>query len=246
MILFSNRIFRRELEPPTLSPIVLAMFQRLLMVTLVLASPLGDTLKASELKWDRTEVTLEMEPDQSEIRASFVVTNYDETPVRISRIETSCGCTGSIIDRKILEPGKSSEIIAVFNRGRREGLNRNRLEVFIDGQREPVATLRMAVDIPTLIEAIPRIVFWSPNSSKTDRQVAISLDKRYVNEIIDLKYNEDRLNVVVEKNPETPEKLILKIIPDSFDSLQRETITLYARGPGGREAQAEIHSLVQP
>lgn len=206
----------------------------------------GQHLAASVLVWDRTEAELEMTPEQKEIRASFNVTNEGESTVRISRIKTSCGCTGSIIDRKILAPGATTEVIATFNRGRRRGLNENRLEVFIDSQKEAVATLRMTVEIPVLIDAVPQIVYWSPTSSKTHRQVRVSLDERYMQQIELVDFNEDRLTVLVEQNPEDPNGRILKITPHSFDELQRETIRIRASGPNNRTAEAKIHALIQP
>jgi len=82
------------------------------MRTLIILSLLNPLiLHGSNLSWDRTEVKLEMEPEQKEIRASFKVTNEGEDRIRISRIKTSCGCTGSIIDprnyvKKVLIDGE--------------------------------------------------------------------------------------------------------------------------------------------
>lgn len=206
----------------------------------------GPAIQASVLVWDRTEVSLEMAPDQKDIRATFNVTNKGDDTVRISRIKTSCGCTGSIVDRKILKPGEATEVIATFNRGRRQGMNRNRLQVFIDDQKAPVATLQMTVNIPSLVEAKPQIVFWSPKSSKTSRQVVVTLDERYVEDIEKIEFDESQIEVVVEENPEKTNSLTLKVTPRSFDSLQRETITIHASGPDGRKAQTRIQTLVQP
>jgi len=139
------------------------------MRTLIILSLLNPLiLLGSNLSWDRTEVKLEMEPEQKEIRASFKVTNEGEDRIRISRINTSCGCTGSIIDRKILNPGDTTKIIATFNKGKRQGLNRLQLDVFIDSQAEAVATLRMNVQIPNLVEAMPRVVYFQKRAARRD------------------------------------------------------------------------------
>lgn len=206
----------------------------------------GSTLSASLLTWDKTEVELEMTPDQTDIQATYRVTNSGNETVRISRIKTSCGCTGSVIDRKILEPGDSTEITATFNKGRRQGLNQNRLEVFIDHQREPVATLRMSVNIPRLVELVPQIVYWSPTNSKTARTVTVKLDPRYVNQIDGIDYDAEKLEVILEPAEKDATTRVLRILPRSFDTLQRETLTIRASGPDRRKAEAKIQSLVQP
>ncbi len=204
------------------------------------------TALSSTLTWDRTEAQLEMEPEQQIIRAAYTVTNNGDETIRISRVKTSCGCTGSIIDRKILEPGDSTEIIATFNRGKRQGLNRNRLEVFIDSQKEAVATLLMTVRIPKLVEAMPQIVYWTPSGSKSDRQVSLTLDKRYVDTILEIDYDRSKLIVTEEDDPRGEADRILRITPKSFDALYRGTITVYAGGQDGRKAEARIHAFVQP
>lgn len=207
---------------------------------------LPNILAASNLSWDRTEARLEMKPEQKEIRASFNVTNKGEDRIRISRIKTSCGCTGSIIDRKILNPGDTTEIVATFNKGKRQGLNRLQLDVFIDSQPDAVATLRMNVQIPQLIEATPKIVYWSPSGSKTERRVSLTLDKRYVDEIDGVEYDDRKLDVVKEQDPSGKATLVLRITPASYDELYRGTITVTAKGKEGRKAEAQILTLVQP
>lgn len=204
-------------------------------------------VSASELSWDQTQVHIDMKPDQEEARATFTVTNEGDETVRIGRIKTSCGCTGSVVDRKIIEPGASSEIVGVFNKGKRQGLNRNRLQVFLDNQPEPVATLMMNVQIPTLIEATPQIVYWNSQSSKSARQVRISLDEAYVDEIVEIDYDRNRLSVS-EEAPESGDGVtrILVVEPKSYTDVYRGTITVRGVGPGGRKADTRVHAFVQP
>jgi hypothetical protein len=187
-----------------------------------------------------------MTPDQEEIRATFTVTNNGDEAIRISRIKTSCGCTGSVVDRKILEPGESTGITGSFNKGKRQGLNRNRLEVFIDGQAESVATLFMNVQIPTLIEAMPRIVYWNNRASKSPRSIAVTLDKRYLDEILRIDYDRTSLSIVEKEDPKGEATRILEITPKSYENSYRGAITVYAQGAEGRTAEARIHAFVQP
>ena len=202
-------------------------------------------LHSSTLSWDRTEVDLEMTPGQKEIQASFHVTNQGDEKVRIARVNTSCGCTGSVVDRKILKPGDTTEIIATFNKGKRQGLNRLQLDVFLDSQADAVATLRMNVEIPKLIEAMPQIVYWTPSGTKSERQVALTLDKRYVDKIEKIEYDREKLDVVEETDPSGNATRILRIKPNSYDTLYRGTITIKASGKDGRKADARIMVFVQ-
>lgn len=222
------------------------MFSRIFVSTFLLCIS-AVALSGSNLTWDRTEAHIELEPEQEEARAIYTVTNQGDKAVRIARIKTSCGCTGSIVDRKIIEPGKSTEIIGTFHKGKRQGLNRNKLQVYLDNQPEPVATLLMNVKVPTLIEAMPQIVYWNKESAPTARRVRLTLDERYIDTILRIDYDRNALTVSEESgDPETGVDRVLVIEPKRFDTLYRGTVTVYGSGPDGRKADTRVHTFVQP
>jgi hypothetical protein len=213
----------------------------------VLFAACASFLSASTLVWDQTEVHIEMGPDQEEARASFTVTNEGEKVVRIARVTSNCGCTGSILNKKIIPPGESTEIVATFNKGKRQGLNRNRLQVFLDGQADAIVTLKMNVEIPTLIEAIPQIVYWRPGSSKTSRRLRLAMDERYIDAILRIDYDRSQLTVTQEPgDPKKKDGLVLAVEPKDFSKLYRGTITVYGSGADGREAETRVYAFVQP
>jgi hypothetical protein len=188
-----------------------------------------------------------MMPEQEEARATFKVTNKGEKTLRIADIKTSCGCTSSIINGKILEPGVTKEIVGVFNKGKRQGQNRYKLSVYLDKLVEPVATLSMNVRIPTLIEAKPQLVYWKKGSAKSARRIRLALDSNYIDEILRIDYDPERLRVTEE--PGTPESGVAKVLivePKSYDLPYRGAITVYGSGPNGRKAQTRVHTFIQP
>ena len=201
---------------------------------------------ASRLQWDRTEARIELQPGETEARAEYTVTNHSEETLRIARVKTSCGCTGSILDRKILQPGESTTITGTFHKGKRQGLNHNKLQVFLENQAEPVVTLHMIVQIPKLVEAKPRIVYWNSTTSKTDREVQIILDERYVTEISSIDYDRTQL-AIVETSPDHHEAArILRILPKSFNAPMRQTVSIKARGKDDLIGETRLHVFVQP
>jgi hypothetical protein len=204
-------------------------------------------LSASTLVWDRTEVNLDMGPDQKDIRTTCTGTNIGAEAVRIARIKTACGCTGSSVDKKIIGPGESTTIIATFNKGARQGLNRKKLQVFIDDHEQPVASLTLNVNIPTLIKAVPQLIYWNSTSSKTPRRVGISLEEKYVDEIERIEYDQSQLIVTEEPGaPDSDENFVLVIEPKDYEKNYRGSITIYATGSDGRKANTRLHTFVQP
>ena len=214
----------------------------MLMRSILFVFPLiacASFLDASTLVWDHTEVRIKMGPDEKEARASFKVTNEGEKVVRIARVKSNCGCTNTILNKKNLPPGESA--------GKRQGLNRNRLQVYLDSQVDALVTLKMNVQIPALIEAQPQIVFWKPESSKTPRPVHLLIDERHIDQILQIDYDRSRLTVTTESDdPKNNGPIVLKVEPKDFSKLYRGTITVYAGGPNGRKAETRVHAFVQP
>jgi len=118
--------------------------------------------------------------------------------------------------------------------------------VFLDGQSDPVATLHMVVNVPRLIDVQPQIIYWNRSSKKTERHIRITLDKRYVSELSDIEYNDSRIDVREEVDPDGKVDRILHILPKSFDTQMRETILVQANGADGLTHQARLRIFVQP
>ena len=207
---------------------------------------LPHTSRASDLEWNQTQIKIELKPDEEEAQAEFVVTNTSEEIVHITDIKTSCGCTGSILDQKTIQPGESSTIIGTFKKGNRQGLNHNRLQVFVDNQPKPIATLHMIVQIPRLINIQPPVVYWNRSSSKTQRKAHITLDENYVNKISSIEYDASLLTITEKSDPENKSGRILEIVPTSFETQLRQSIQVHAQGPDGTTAKAKLQVFVQP
>ena len=212
----------------------------------LLALLLPAAANASRLEWNQTEARIELKPDQEEAQTEFVVTNKGDETVRIARVRTSCGCTSSILNKKIINPGESTTITAIFNKGKRQGLNHNKLEVFLDDQTDPVAKLHMIVQVPKLVDSQPQIVYWNPSTARSERRVRIKLDKRYVSEITSIEYDRSTLTITAESDPDGRVDRILRILPKSFETQIRESVLIHARGADGMKAEARLHIFVQP
>ena len=230
----------------TRSPI-LKLSRKCFFEIVALASLLFTPLaQASELEWNQIRAEIELKPNEKEAKAEFLVTNVGEQTIHIDRIKTSCGCTGSILDQKSLKPGESTTIVGTFKKGNRQGLNHNQLQVFLKGQSEPVETLHMLVQVPQLIQINPYIVYWNRSSSKTERQVQIKLDKRYLSKISAIEYDSELLNISKAEDREGNFDQILTILPKSFDKQLRHTVMIKAEGEDDLSTQAKLMIFVQP
>ena len=201
---------------------------------------------ASNLSWDRTEARIELLPHESEVRASYKVTNNSDTPLRIDKLESSCGSTLSTINRRILHPGDTAKVTGIFNKGKRQGKNHSTIKVFLEGRDDPAAVLDLVAQIPVLIEASPRILYWKSDSLQKEQQIELLLDTRYVNQIANIDYNSVHLNIKKVSLSESTAKTILHVSPKRYDVPFRDTIVVFASGPNGIRSDVRIHVFVQP
>lgn len=207
---------------------------------------LVNVLSASSLTWDRTEARLQLAPNESMAKARYEVTNRSDQPLRIDRVESSCGCTGSVIGRRILKANESTAITATFNKGKRTGTNHNKLSVYIEGQQEPVATLHLIVDIPELITAKPQIVYWNSRTSQTARTVEVSLNPDYVQQLESIQFDDALVQVDRAPHTDTPHKFSLTIAPVDYSKALRHSIEIQCLTIDGTSTTQKIHVFAQP
>ena len=222
----------------------LFMLSRIAIIALTLGSTLSSL--ASDLTWDRTEARIELLPHETEVRAVYKVTNNSDAPLRINKLESSCGCTLSKIDRRILHPGETARVTGIFNKGKRQGKTHSTIKVFLEGQNNPAAVLDFVTYIPVLIETSPRLLYWKSDSPQKEKQIELLLDTRYVNQIDAIKYDSARLNVKEESSNEPIPKTIIHVSPKRYDVAFRDTIVIHASGSKGMRSEARIHIFVQP
>ena len=201
---------------------------------------------AFELNWDRTEARIELLPHEIEVRAIYRVTNNSDAPLRINKLESSSGSTLSKIDRRILYPGDTATVTGIFNKGKRQGKNHSTIKVFLEGRNNPAAVLDLVAQIPVLIEASPRILYWKSDSLQQEQKIELLLDTRYVNQIAEIDYDSVHLNVKKVSRGESTAKAILHVSPKRYDVPFRDTIIVSASGSKGIRSEARIHIFVQP
>jgi Protein of unknown function (DUF1573) len=89
--------------------------------------------------------------DDRPVEWKFTFTNRATTPVTITQVRTSCGCTTTALAKKSYGPGESGEISASFNPANRQGKERKTIKVATDDAQAG------EIELAILVEVIPRI-----------------------------------------------------------------------------------------
>ena len=72
------------------------------------------------------------------LKHTFFLKNESEKTLTIKEVNTSCGCTASKVEKKILLPGESTEIEVQFNTKGYSGLTQQYVYVHTDSLDKPI------------------------------------------------------------------------------------------------------------
>src|SRR4051812_23548529 len=71
--------------------------------------------KKTSIKWKNAEINLGEVVQNKPVIIDFEFTNTGETPVLITSVQASCGCTSSNYSKTPILPGESTKITATFS-----------------------------------------------------------------------------------------------------------------------------------
>ncbi len=75
-------------------------------------------VKKSKLEWLQTDVNLGNVPQGTPVTATYEFINKGKTPVVLTNVRTSCGCTKKSAPTEPIKPGEKSKIQATYNAAR--------------------------------------------------------------------------------------------------------------------------------
>ncbi|MBI1883725.1 MAG: DUF1573 domain-containing protein [Chlamydiae bacterium] len=108
----------------------------------------------------------------------FVFKNTGNAPLKIIKIQTSCGCTAAIAGKNELAPQESSEINVTFNSAGRQGEFSKAIQVYSNDPQSPKFELMIHGKIRTLLQIqSPTLNFGVMKlGSSAEREIKIKAD----------------------------------------------------------------------
>jgi hypothetical protein len=102
------------------------------------------------------------------VSAPFTFTNNGKAPLEISKVQPSCGCTATRLEKTVYEPGESGVIEARFNTSHFQGEVRKGIRVQTNDYRNPELLLSLEGRITPLLEIQPRFIIFGTVSSNAE------------------------------------------------------------------------------
>lgn len=89
------------------------------------------------MRWDQTTHDFGTIPINEPKKATFEVTNSGDTPLLITDVKSSCGCTGASASEGPVLPGESTIVTATYN-AKRAGAFRKTVKVKTNRSDSPI------------------------------------------------------------------------------------------------------------
>ena len=139
-------------------------------VILLLAAPLR-----AELVWEKAVQNFHRLPSDGHLETKFAFRNGGTTPVTISKVRTSCGCTSAKLAKNTYAPGETGDISVRFTFGDRKGPHRKIITVLSDDKAEPTE-LSLQVVIHEPLTITPALVFWKTGETGAAKAVQLTAE----------------------------------------------------------------------
>lgn len=102
---------------------------------------------AAKIEFTGTTFNFGKMQQRSSVEHNFVFTNTGKSDLMIRKVKSSCGCTAVSPKEKLIKPGASSSIKAIFNSGTRKGKQTKTITVITNDPVNPTVMLRVSGEV---------------------------------------------------------------------------------------------------
>jgi len=156
----------------------LSMKIRPFIVHLVRMMPLLLTLASvahAKLDFEITTQTLPTKWSDAKVEAVYKFKNTGNETVKITDMQSSCGCTVPMLEKKVYAPGESGELKTVFTPGDKIGPQVKTITLKTDLKDQPTIELTFKTDVPALPGFEPQLIYWNRGDKPDPKSIAVTL-----------------------------------------------------------------------
>lgn len=192
------------------------------------------------LVFEQETISPAVEPGMTSVEAYYSFKNAGIAPVRITEVNSNCGCTAVKWPRDPIAPGATGEIVIELAFEGRTGPLRKQVRIWTDEEEQPPIDLTISVDIPENFSLEPRLLMWRRNQAPSAKSVTVQIAS---NETMTVDEPQLEGNFTTTWTELSPGLWRLTVTPASaLDELATHRLELTARilDPVTKETQATL------
>jgi Protein of unknown function (DUF1573) len=186
------------------------------------------TSARSELEWTNPSQEFIRAPEDQEITARFAFKNIGSSPITISRIATSCGCTTSKLEKRKYEAAETGAIEVRFVFGARRGEQRKIITVATDDGRQTALELRCWIE--EYLQMKPALVFWRIGEQPDAKAIELTAANNHNIGVTSVKSSNPKVIATLETTQEG-KHYIIRVRPMGTGEKESAQLTIYTNFP---------------
>ena len=207
-------------------------------IALTMAAP-----SQAELAWEHKTVEVNGDATSTVLEAHFKFTNDGGAPVEIRKVESSCGCTTTALEKWSYQPQEHGEIVAKYTVGTHTGLQKKTILV-VANDGKPPTTLTLVAHIQEILKITPTLATWTHKAAPTPKH--LTLEWLPAGPLDEIRVESSDPDMATEVLPVTKgRKYDLLVSPRQTDRFLSAKLTLHCRA-GNQEKVFVAFATVQP
>lgn len=165
------------------------------------------------------------------VKHTFQLKNISKKILNLDRVESSCGCTATLLSKKTLRPNEIAKVTAEFNSEGFTGFQEKNIYIYEKNNPTPIYTLKIQATIQVDLEVIPMYMVFDNAIVGVDKQSIVQIINRTNRKVKILKIDNpyDNLTLKLDKYELNPGEYttIQGIFTPKVSGLIRGSFTIY-------------------
>ncbi|HEY5894160.1 MAG TPA: DUF1573 domain-containing protein [Chthoniobacterales bacterium] len=195
---------------------------------------------SAAIEWENNEVTLAAKPTDKSVSGTFKFKNTGDSPVTITEVRPTCGCTTTELTKTTYRPGESGSIVAHFDIGSRVGEQAKEIVVTSDDRPNAPKVLVFKVIIDDPLSVTGASMTWESTGKPAPQQFKIQAREGYKIHIADVRTSnryfaaklttvEEGASYVIDVTPTTLDEKAFGLLVVTTDYPATDPRVLYAK-----------------
>lgn len=135
------------------------------------------------------------------VKHTFQLKNISKQTLNLDRVESSCGCTATLLSKKNLKPNEIAKVTAEFNSEGFSGFQEKHIYVYEKNNPSPIYTLTIQATVKVELEIVPMYMVFDNAIVGVDKQSMVQIINRTNQKVKILKVENpyDNLTLKIDK-----------------------------------------------
>ena len=176
----------------------------------------------AKLDFEKVHEEYRAKAEDDAFKVKFPFVNRGKEPVKIVKIESSCGCLKAEVDKEVVKPGEAAAVTGIFNLGVATGPNEKILTIKTDEGGDPYELVTTVI-VPEVVSIEPKILSWEIGSEAEAKEFMVTMKHEEPIRIVEVACSREEFEAGVEAieegrkyrltlKPKTTDKALLGVL----------------------------------